>query len=220
MASSQKLSLPLGAPLKPDGKTPRICGDYRLTLNRSLLQQSCTTEEPEDVLHKLNGAKVFSKIDLQNSFYQIPLDDDLKAIATTFWIHGLFAYNFLPFGISVSPSIFQKTINGIISGVDGVVAYQNDVIVFATGQMTHNQRLSAPLDRFIEYNVRINDERCKFGVNRINCLGFVLDTHGIKPDPERFCSVCEFIARDATEIIELGGAHDHQEDLGYAKSLY
>ncbi len=35
---------PIVTPLKPDGKTPRICGDYRLTLNRSLLQQSCTTE--------------------------------------------------------------------------------------------------------------------------------------------------------------------------------
>ncbi len=55
-------------------------------LNRLLPQQSCTTEEPEDVLHKLNGAKVFSKIDLQNTFLQIPLDDDLKAITTTFWI--------------------------------------------------------------------------------------------------------------------------------------
>ncbi len=78
----------------------------------------------------------------------------------------------------MSPSIFQKTINGIINGIDGVVAYQDDVIVFATDQMTLNRRLSALLDHFIQYYVRINDEKCKFGVNRSNCLG-------IKPDPER-----------------------------------
>ncbi len=164
-------------PLKPDGKTPRICGDYRLTLNRPLLQQSCTTEEPEDVLNKLNGAKVFSN--LQNAFLQIPLHEDSKALTTITTPFGLFAYNFLSFGLSVSPSIFQKTINGIIRGIDGAVAYQDDVIVFATDQVTHNQRLSAPLDRFIQYNVRISDEKCKFGLNRINCLGFVLDTNGI-----------------------------------------
>ncbi len=73
---------PIVTPLKPDGKTPRICGDYRLTLNRSLLQQNCTTKEPKDVLHKLNGASVSSKIDLQNAFLQLLLDDNSKA----FWI--------------------------------------------------------------------------------------------------------------------------------------
>ncbi len=28
---------PIVTPLKPDGKTPRICGDYRLTLNSTKL---------------------------------------------------------------------------------------------------------------------------------------------------------------------------------------
>ncbi len=32
-------------------------------------------------------------------------------------------------------------------------------------------------------------------------------------------AVCEFIARDTTEIVELGGAHDRQGDLSYAKSF-
>ncbi len=84
------------------------------------------------MLHKLNGAYVFSKIDLQNAFSQIPLDDNSKALTTITTPFGLFAYNFLPFGLSVSLSIFQKTINGIIRGIDGVVAYQDDVTVFAT----------------------------------------------------------------------------------------
>ncbi len=127
---------PIVTPLKLDGKTPRIWGDYRQTLNRSLLQQSCATEEPEDVLHNLNGAKVFPKIDLQNAFLQLPLHENSMALTTIKTPFGLFANNFLPFGLSVSPSIFQKTINGIISGIDGVVAYQDDVIVFAMGQIT------------------------------------------------------------------------------------
>ncbi len=97
-----------------------------------------TIEEPEDVFHRLNGAKVFVKIDLQNAFLQLPLDEHSKALTTITTPFGLFAYIFLSFGLSVSPSIFQKTINDIISGIEGVVAYQDDVIVFATDQMTHN----------------------------------------------------------------------------------
>ena len=41
---------------KKDGKTPRICGDYRLTLNKRLLQFPCTTEEPENILYRVSGS--------------------------------------------------------------------------------------------------------------------------------------------------------------------
>ncbi len=145
--------------------------------------------------------KFFSKIDLRNAFLQLPFDETSKPLTTITTPFGLFAYNFLPFGLSVSASIFQKANNGIISGIDGVVAYQNDVIVFATDQITHNQRLSALLDRFIQYNVRINDEKCKFGVNWINCLGFVLDINGIKPDPERLAPLLR--AKSPSNVNQL-----------------
>ncbi|GAA54548.1 hypothetical protein CLF_103830 [Clonorchis sinensis] len=46
-------------PLKADGITPIICGDYRLTLNARLLQRTCITEEPEDVLYLLPGSSMF-----------------------------------------------------------------------------------------------------------------------------------------------------------------
>ncbi len=82
-----------------------------------------------------------------------------------------------------------------MSGIDGVVAYQDDVIVFANYQMINIQRLSAILDRFIQNNARINDEECKFGVDRINCVGFVLDNNRIKPNPERLVPLLRAIER-------------------------
>ncbi len=55
---------PIMTPLKPVAMTLRICGHYRPTLNRSLVQQTCTTEEPEDVLYEVCVAEIFSKINL------------------------------------------------------------------------------------------------------------------------------------------------------------
>ncbi len=67
--------------------------------------------------------------------------------------------------------------------------------------MAHNKRLSVLLDRFVQYNVRINDKKCKFGVIRINCLGFVLDTNGIKPDPERLAPLLR--AKSPSNVNQL-----------------
>ncbi len=78
---------PIVTPLKRDGITPRICGEYRITLNKHWLRRACTTLEIVDVVNKLKGAKWFSKIDVQNAFMQIPL----------------------PFGLSVSVNISTKS---------------------------------------------------------------------------------------------------------------
>ena len=128
-------------------QNPRICGDYRLTLNKCLLQRTCTTEEPEDILYRLSGSKIFSKIDLKDVYLQIPLDaesSELTVINTPF---GLCKYNFLPFGLSVSPAIFQHVMNNIIKGLTGFVVYQDDVIIHAVDKNSHDACFIPPLSR-------------------------------------------------------------------------
>ncbi|VDP28113.1 unnamed protein product [Schistosoma margrebowiei] len=102
---------PIVTPLKSDGKTPRICGDYRLTLNSSLLKQTCTTVEAEDILNRLHGSEVFSKVDLKDAYLQIPLDQSSSILTTINTPFGLFKYNFLPFWSKLFPAIFQEVMN-------------------------------------------------------------------------------------------------------------
>ncbi len=52
--------------------------------------------------------------------------------------------------LAVGSPTTSKAINGIIRGINDVVAYQDDVSIFATDQVTHDQRLSALLDRLIQ----------------------------------------------------------------------
>ncbi len=61
---------------------------------------------------------IFSKIDLQNAFLQIPPNDDSEVVTTITKPFGLFAYNLLPFGHFLSPSLFQKTLSSAISRID------------------------------------------------------------------------------------------------------
>ncbi len=53
--------------MKKDGKTPRICGDYRTTINKVICNYGRTTAEPEDILNSMSAAKYFSTIDLKNA---------------------------------------------------------------------------------------------------------------------------------------------------------
>lgn len=198
---SSNWATPIVIPLKADGITPRICGDYRITLNTRLLQRTCTTEEPEDVLYRLSGSKIFSKIDLKDAYLQIPLDEtssNLTVINTPF---GLYRYNFLPFGLSVSPAVFQEVMNTITKGLDGIETYQDDIIVHAADKATHDSRLLSLLKRFFEFNVAINPGKCNFSVSSFSCLGYIVDSSGFKPDANRLAPLVN--APSPTNLQEL-----------------
>ena len=51
---------------------------------------------------------------------------------------GLFQYNFLPIGLSISAEIFQSTINSVLQDLLGVKAYQDDIIVYGDSKSTHD----------------------------------------------------------------------------------
>ena len=63
--------------LKPDGSI-RICGDYKLTINRAAKPDVYPLPRMEDLFATLNGGKSFTKLDLAHAYQQIPLEQSSK----------------------------------------------------------------------------------------------------------------------------------------------
>ena len=172
-----------------------------------MLQRTCTTVEPEDVLNKLSGSKLFSKIDLKNAYLQIPLDEESTKLTTINTPFGLFRYRFLPFGLSVSPAIFQQVMNNIVCGINGVEVYQDDIIVHGSSKVSHDDTLHKLFRRFFKYNVAVNPQKCSFTVPNFECLGYIVDGNGFKPDPNRLTPLTNAPSpHTMTELRSLVGA--------------
>jgi len=165
--------------------TVRICGDYRITLNNYLEQAATITEEPEDIFAQLEGNTVFTKIDLSNAFHQIPLNKRSQELTTITTPYGMFRYRFLPFGLNISPGVFQSVINSVLTGLKNCIAYQDDILVFGKDHIQHDQFLRQVLRRLNDANVQINSKKSIFSKQTISYLGYLLSKHGISPDPKR-----------------------------------
>ncbi|XP_062558187.1 uncharacterized protein K02A2.6-like [Armigeres subalbatus] len=64
--------------LKHDGESIRLCGDYKVTVNKFVKDVRHPLPRIEEVMGKLNGGKKFSKLDLSRAYNQFELSDESR----------------------------------------------------------------------------------------------------------------------------------------------
>ncbi|GFO15533.1 monoacylglycerol lipase abhd6-like [Plakobranchus ocellatus] len=131
---SSDWATPIVPVLKANGDV-RLCGDYKTTVNPNLYAEKYTLPRMEDMLAQLEQGEKFSKIDLRQAYLQLPLDEASKSITTINTSKGLYSYNRLPFGITSSPAIWQKTMDSVLQSIPGVQCNQDDMIVTESHKM-------------------------------------------------------------------------------------
>ena len=97
--------------------------------NKAIRRERHSTPTLDELKTLLSGVKVFSKLDLNQGYNQLELDDESRHI-TTFSTHvGLYRYCRLFFGVNSASEIFQETIRLTLSGIKGAVNIIDDICV-------------------------------------------------------------------------------------------
>ena len=153
--------------------------------NKAIRWERHPTPTVDDLIHTLNGATMFSKLDLRAGYHQIPLDTESQYI-TTFATHkGLRRYARLNFGTNSASEMFQDIISQVISDIPGVFNISDDVVVFSKTQVDHDKALRAVFRRFSSKGLTLNRPKCEFYKSSISFFGFIFSEKGISPDPKK-----------------------------------
>ncbi|UYV78507.1 hypothetical protein LAZ67_16001812 [Cordylochernes scorpioides] len=177
---------------KPNGDI-RLCVDLS-RLNEHVQREVHPMPVVEHMLGQLGEARFFSKLDANSGFHQIPLSPDCQHLTTFITPFGRYKYCRMPFGISLASEYFQRVMSIILQGMDGVMCYLDDILIFASDSKTHDRILRLVLRKLKEAKVTLNKAKCVFGVPRINFLGHILDEDGIRPDPAKIEAVAKMPA--------------------------
>ena len=140
-----------------------------------------------DFVNSLHGCKVLSLIDFKSAFHQIPMHPDSVNKTCTVSL----VWDYLPFGRN-SAQCFQRFINQVTSNFDFVFVYLDDVPMFSPDHVTHLIRFRRLLERFSEYSLTVNLDKCKFGVSSLDYLGHHIDVTGIKPNADKVKAIVNF----------------------------
>ena len=145
----------------------------------------------DESLAKLGNSKIFSKLDVNSGFWQIPLDEESRLLTTFVTPFGRYCFNRLPFGISSAPEIFQQTLSRILEDLDGTICQMDDILVHGIDQSEHDRRLRAVLLRLQEAGLTLND-KCEFSKSSIRFLAHIIDGSGLHADPLKTSAIAQF----------------------------
>lgn len=178
---------PIVTVIKPNGNL-RVCMDPR-DLNKYLKREHYALPTIESTLSELHGSQYFTVLDAATAFLQVPLDSHSSKICTIATPFGRFRYKTMPYGISSAPEVYQKIINQIFEGLDGVVPYMDDVLIYGRSQEEHNKRLEIALSRAKKFNLHFSKTKLQLSQQKIKFLGHIVSNEGIQIEHSKIAAI-------------------------------
>ena len=183
----------------------RICIDMR-EANQAVKREKHLMPTIDDLVADLNGAAVFTTLDLSSGYHQLELAEESRHI-TTFSTHlGLRRYKRLLFGINAASEIFQNTIEELLTGLPGCKNISDDIIVFGKDQANHDANIRQVLERLKSHNLRLNKEKCHFSKSEVMFYGHIFSAEGLRPDHKKVEAIQNATPpRSSSEVKSLLG---------------
>nr|XP_002732477.1 PREDICTED: uncharacterized protein K02A2.6-like [Saccoglossus kowalevskii] len=133
---------------KPGTDCVRICGDYKAP-NLAIQRERHATPTVQEILTKLHGSTIFSKLDANKHSLQFELYKESRNIATISTHVGLRRYKRLPFGINSAAEICQNEMSLALQNIPGIETISDDIIIHGNDQNSHDKALRSCLSRLL-----------------------------------------------------------------------
>ncbi|WVZ71283.1 hypothetical protein U9M48_019885 [Paspalum notatum var. saurae] len=194
---------------KKDGSR-RMCVDYR-ALNDVTIKNKYPLPRIDDLFDQLQGACVFSKIDLRSGYHQMkicPFDIPKTAFITRF---GLYEYTVMSFGLTNAPAYFMNLMNKVfMEYLDKfVVVFIDDILIYSKTEEEHEEHLRLVLQKLREHKLYAKLSKCEFWLDQVPFLGHIVSKGGIMVDPSKISCVMDWkvpeVVKEVCGFLGLAG---------------
>ena len=176
---------------KPNG-TLRMCVDYR-GLNKITIKDWYPLSYIDDLLDKLHGGWIFTKLDLASGYHQVRIHPD-DCHKTAFVVPDEFyEYKVILFGLANAPAAFMRLMHKILwPHRRHAIVYLNDVMIFSKSLAEHKAHVEAVLQSIHRAQLCLSEPKCIFGTLETSFVGFKVNRYGIHTEEKKVAVVREW----------------------------
>lgn len=172
---------------KDDNHKKRLAIDYSQTINRFTQLDAFPLPRMNDLVNDIAQYRVFSTIDLQSAYHQVPLKEEDKQYTAFEARNNLYQFTRLPFGVTNGVACFQREMMKFTeqNNLNAVFPYLDNITICGKDQQEHDANLEKFLAAAKTKNICYNDSKSVFSTRKLAILGYVIEEGVIRPDPER-----------------------------------
>ncbi|XP_061956833.1 uncharacterized protein LOC133678522 [Populus nigra] len=205
---------------KADGSL-RMCVDYR-ALNKVTIKNKYPVPLIQDLLDRLSGASVFTKLDLRSGYWQVRVAEGDEHKTTCVTRYGSYEFMVMPFGLTNAAATFCNLMNDVLYEFldEFVVVYLDDIVIFSRCMDEHVVHLDKVLRRLKEHDVFVKKEKCEFACSEITFLGHLVSFGQVRMDPKKVQAIWDWAAPSTVPELRsfLGLANYYHRFIeGYSK---
>ncbi|KAL0544060.1 hypothetical protein IC582_019171 [Cucumis melo] len=142
----------------------RLCIDYR-ELNKVTVKNKYPLPRNDDLFDQLQGATVFSKIDLRSGYHQLRIkDSDVPKIAFRSE-YGHYEFIVMSFGLTNASTVFMDLMNNVFREFldTFVIVFIDDILIYSKKEAEHEEHLRMVLETFELINCMQSSQNVSFG---------------------------------------------------------
>jgi len=176
----------------------RLVIDYR-PLNLFLKYDKFPLPKIYTLYSYITNAFIFSKFDMKSGFWQLGLDPRDRP-KTAFCISNAhFQWTVLPFGLKVTPSLFQKAMTRIFEPIlTSALIYIDDILLFSPYEKSHKELLERFYQICHQYGLMLSSSKYQIGTTKIEFLRMKFSRGKYSPQPHLVKELPKFFEKNFT----------------------
>ena len=169
-------------------KSIRLCIDPK-DLNEALEREPYYSRSIDELISMFAGAKVFTIVDMDKGYWQVVLHPESRKLTCMAFDIGRYQFKRLPMGSKVVSDIFQRILDSVYIGLQGVTGIADDMVIFGRNEEEHDRNLILFLETTRKNGLVLNKKKLQFKKEEVSFFGHRWNSIGISPDPKKTESI-------------------------------
>ncbi|KAL0546749.1 hypothetical protein IC582_016662 [Cucumis melo] len=161
----------------------RLCIDNR-ELNKVTIKNKYPLPMIDDLFDQLQGATIFSKINLRSGYHQLRIKDS-DILKTTFRSrYGHYKFIVMSFGLMNAPAMFMDLMNKVFKDLLGtfIIVFIDDILIYSKKEAEYEEHLRMVLETLQANKFYAKFSKCEFWLKQVSFLGHVVSKDGVSAD--------------------------------------